>query len=176
MRKVMAVLAVVALVVLAVAALPGCGALTDRENAAAAKLEAEAALERARADAAAERAQAEADKMRAQTDALAERASVRQVERDAALTRWLTLLPVLALTFGVVLAGVVAVVAVTRWRPSRDVSPVVVTLLQAQERRLAELERGVWHSIAQRQRGQLPEGGNADKVLILDLPEDGDAV
>jgi hypothetical protein len=50
-----------------------------------------------------------------------------------------------------------------------------VALLERQDRRLAELERATWHSIAESQRRRLP-GGDADKVLILDLPEDGGAV
>ena len=174
MRKVLAVLALV-VVALAVVALSSCGALTDRENAAAARLEAEAALERARGDAAAERAQAEVEKVRAQTDALAERASVRQVERDATLERALVLLPVLALVLGAVAVGVVAVLALTRRGSVGGVDPVVVLLLERQERRLAELERAQWHSIAERQRGRLPMSDGAE-VLVRDLPEDGGAV
>jgi len=169
MRKALTVLVVVVALVVSVSS---CSALTDRESAAAVRLEAEAALERARADAAAERAQAEADKMRAETAAAAERSAVRRSEADAALTRWLVLLPVLALTFGVVLAGVVAVVALTRRGGSMAMDPVVVTLLQVQERRLAELERGVWHSIAQGQRGRLTRSVG-EEVLVVDIPEDG---
>ena len=176
MRKVLVVLVLVVLVLAVLAvALSGCGALADKADAEAERMRAEAGLERARGDAAAERAQAEVEKVRAQTDALAERASVRQVERDATLERALVLLPVLALVLGAVAVGVVAVLALTRRGSVGGVDPVVVLLLERQERRLNELERGVWHSIAQSQRARLPMSDGAE-VLVRDLPEDGGAV
>lgn len=170
MKKFLVVVALLAMAALAVVALPGCGALTDRERAAAARLEAEAGLARAEAQRERVAAEAVAEKMRAEVAAAAERSAVRQVERDAALERALVLLPVLALTFGVVLAGVAAVVALTR-RGGSVAGSDVVLLLERQERRLAELERAQWHSIAESQRRRLPVA-DADKVLVVDILEE----
>jgi preprotein translocase subunit SecF len=151
-----------------------------RERAAA---DAEAALERAQADraravaeaeaqrqrAAAEKAQAEADayqkRIQADTSAAAERTALRQSERDAAVTRWLTLLPVLALAFGLVAIGGLAVVVLAN-RRGQAVDPDVVFLLQRQDRRLQELERATWHTVAAEQRRQLSAGSGP--IIVYD--------
>jgi hypothetical protein len=49
--------------------------------------------------------------------------------------------------------------------------PILMFLLQRQDRRLQELERVAYHQIAMEQRRQLPSGGGE---IIVYRPEEGD--
>jgi len=185
-----------AILAAAVLVLPGCNALVDEQQAQAARLQAEAELARAEAArervaaeaeadrvkaqaeaeaqrqrAAAEKAQAEADayqkRIQADTSAAAERSALRQAERDAAHERILELLPFTLLIVGVVALGGLAVVALAgKFRRQPQLDPGVILLLQRQDRRLQELERATWHTIAAEQRRQL--GAGPGPVVVYD--------
>lgn len=142
-KTILAVTTVAAILIAATLTLPGCSALIDRENAAAAKLQAEASLERARADTA-----------KAEASAATERSAARIAESDASLTRWLTLLPALALTCGMVLAGLVAAIALGRQQPPPATDPTLVLLLHQHEHQLRQLEQATYHQIALQHRQQ----------------------
>lgn len=156
-KAILTVILSVAILAAAVLTLPGCGALANRESAAAERLRAEAALERARASAA-----------RAEADAMAERASARQFERDASHERTLEILPFVLLIAGLVTIGALAVVALGGGVQRRQVDPGVVFLLKQQDQRLQELERATWHAIATEQRRQLM-AGVGHQVIVDDV-------
>jgi len=145
---------VVAVVAGLVLALAGCA---SEDNAAA---------RRAAEEAARVRAEAEAYQVRAAADtaAAAERASVRQMERDASHERALEALPfVLVIGGGVlllVLAGLVFWDLRSRQVAAVPGDPVVLFYLERQERRLAELERAAWHAVATAQRSVVLEPGD----------------
>jgi len=144
MSKVLVLVAVAGLVLVLV--LAGC---VSEDNAAARR----AAEESARV-----RAEAEAYQVRAAADAAAasERASTRQMERDASHERALETLPfVLAIGGGVlllVLAGLVAWDLRSRQAPASTVDSGMLFYLERHERRLLELERAAWHAVATAQR------------------------
>jgi len=193
-KAILTVILAVAILAAAVLVLPGCGALANKDNAAANRLEAEAELaraeaarERAAAEAEAERvravadaeaqrqraiaekAQAEADayqkRLQADTSAEVQRSALRQTERSASHERTLELLPFVLLIVGVMAIGGLVVVALANGR-GQVVDPCVVFLLRQQDKRLAELERGVYHAIAESQRRQLTMG--AGQVIVYD--------
>jgi len=200
-KAMLTVLLMVTILAAAVWVLPGCNALADKDRAAAARLEAEvelaraeAARERAAAEAeadrvkaqaeaevqrqraAAEKAQAEADayqkRLQADTSAAAERSALRQAERDAAHERTLELLPFVLLIVGVVAVGGLAVALVANnLRRHEAPDPILMFLLQRQDRRLQELERVAYHQIAMEQRKQLSSGGGE---IIVYRPEERD--
>ena len=153
-KAILTVILSVAILAAAVLVLPGCSSLVDEQTAQAARLQAEAELERAKASAA-----------RAEVDAMAERSLIRQAERDAALQRSLTLLPFALLIVGLVALSGLAAAMLARRRPQID--PSVILLLQRQDRRLQELERSTWHAIAESQRGQLAAGAG-HQVIVYD--------
>jgi len=195
-KAIFAVILAAAILGAAALVLPGCNALANRDNVAANRLDAEAALERAQADRAraaaeaetamaravadaeaqraraqAEKAQAEADayqkRVQADTSAAAERSALRQLERDAAHERTLELLPFVLLIVGVVAVGALAVMAlVGKLQRKPEPDPILTFLLQQQNRRLQELERAAYHQIAMEQRRLL--GVGSGPIVVYD--------
>ena len=193
MKAVLVLILVAVILGIGAVALIGCQSEVAEQNAMANRLDAEAGLKRAEADrvsalaeaetqrqrALAEKAQAEAEayqrRAQADTSAAAERAAVRQVERDATYERTLGLLPFMLLIVGVIAIGALAVVALAgRLQRPVAVDPGLVFLLRQQDRRLAELERGIYHAISQSQRGQLSAG--VGPVIIYEADGPGVAV
>ncbi len=195
-KKVKAVLVLILVaVILGIGAvvLIGCQSEVAEQNAMANRLDAEAGLKRAEADrvsalaeaetqrqrALAEKAQAEAEayqrRAQADTSAAAERAAVRQVERDATYERTLGLLPFMLLIVGVIAIGALAVVALAgRLQRPVAVDPGLVFLLRQQDRRLLDLERATYHQIATEQRRQVAAGGGPPGIIYeADSPGPG---
>jgi hypothetical protein len=125
--------------------------------------------------AAAERVQAEAIayqlRQQADTEAAAERATVRQMERDAAHQRALDLLPyVLIIAGGLALAGLGLVL----WWDLRSMRPLapgdraLLLHLQRLELSQAERDRQLWRAIAALDRRTLPAARSGREVVIVD--------
>ena len=188
-KTILTVLLTAVILIAAVLPLASCATKPDpivaQQNAAAARLQAEAELARAEASRESAKAAAEADRtraiaektqveaeasqkrMQADTSAAAERAALRQTERDAAYERTLGLLPFVLLIAGLVAIGGLAVVALAgglRRQPAAD--PALMFLLQRQQEQLTALERAAYHQIATAQRQQLAAG--VGPVIIYD--------
>jgi flagellar biosynthesis GTPase FlhF len=150
-KAILTVLLTAVILAAVVLVLPGCNALANKDNAAAARLQAEAELARAeaaresaKAEAEADRikakAEAEAEKERAEADRLqteaeayqrrqeaamsaeAQRSAIRQAERDASYERTLGLLPFVVLIIGLVIIGGLAVLALAGRLQRRSVA------------------------------------------------------
>jgi hypothetical protein len=160
MRKAAVVTGVAVLLAVLVALLGACESpAAQRERAAAERIRAEAA--------------AESERIRAQTEAVAERAAIRQAERDAAHQRTLDVLPyVLAIGGGVLLAGAGLLVfwdlrrqAALVARPGSDVL-LLARELQRLELIQARRDRELWRALGRvAARGELPPGG---RVVIYE--------
>ena len=191
MKAVLVLILVAVILGIGAVVLIGCQSEVAEQNAMANRLDAEAGLKRAEADrvsalaeaetqrqrALAEKAQAEAEayqrRAQADTSAAAERAAVRQVERDATYERTLGLLPFMLLIVGVIAIGALAVVALAgRLQRPVAVDPGLVFLLRQQDRRLLDLERATYHQIATEQRRQVAAGGG-HQVIIYEADSPG---
>ena len=188
-KMILMVLLTAVILVAAVLVMSSCTTKPDpivaQQNAAAARLQAEAELARAEASRENAKAEAEADRtraiaektqveaeayqkrMQADTSAAAERAALRQTERDAAYERTLGLLPFVLLIAGLVAIGGLAVVVLAgRLQRPQAVDPALMFLLQRQQGQLNALERAAYHQIATTQRQQLAAG--VGPVIIYD--------
>ena len=174
MRLVMVTLIVLALAGL-VLVLVGCAA---EDRAAAERLAMEQGLARARAEEVRARGEAEALKeeaeaeayelrTRANSEAEAQRAVIRQAERDAAHERALETLPILAISGGGVVVLVVA--ALIFWdlrarRPATD--PALLIYLDRLRLDSVAGDRELWHAIGELDRRALPSGYSRGEVII----------
>jgi hypothetical protein len=129
------------------------------------------AAQRARAEAALTLAQAEAYQQRQQADtqAASERASLRQMERDAAHQRTLEMLPfVLLIGGGIFLAGLGGLIFWdSRSQPAPAADPRLLAYLEELQIQQAERDRLLWRALAGLHRQQsLPAGSS--EVAIYD--------
>ena len=156
--KVLALLALAVLVlVIGMVILSGC-ASADSE-----------AARRANAEAARVRAEAEAYQVRQQADAkaAAERANIRQMERDAAHQRTMETLPfVLAIVGGLVLAGLAGLMVWDLRRQATVTDPRLLVLLERLQLDQTERDRRIWQAIAHLNRRTLPDGDSTWEVVI----------
>jgi regulator of protease activity HflC (stomatin/prohibitin superfamily) len=157
MKRWIAGIVVLAALAAGVLALMSCA---SEDNAAARRANAEAALVRAQG-------QADADRERARADAEASRASVRQMEKDAAHQRTVELLPFVVIIVGGL--GVALVVFLVFWdlrsRPvaTGGADPALLLYLRRQELDQAQQ----WRALAHLAR----EVDNGREVIIY--PDDG---
>ena len=159
MRRLATVALVLLLVAVGILAIVSCESV---DNAAARRAAEEAAQLRAEAEAYQVRQQAD-------TEAAAERANVRQMERDAAHQRTLEMLPFVLAIGGGILVLVLAGLAFWDLRARRQTTPAAdpALLLYLERQRLDQAQ--LWRAIATLDRRSLVARGNdAREVVIYD--------
>ena len=162
---------VAVMLALAVVNMSGCKTWGAEQDAGTARLQAEATLVRAEADLLQVRSEAYQQQVQADVQAAAERANIRQMERDASHERTLELLPFTVLLVG--LMGVVCLVVwvlATGWRRA-TLDAAMVLLFGRQEKRLQEVERALYHMIAVSQRRALR--GEDEEIIVYKSPRGG---
>jgi hypothetical protein len=150
------VLALALLAVVGILVLAGC---VSADSEAARRANAEAALVRAEG-------QAYAERVRADAAAAAERANVRQMERDASHQRVMEVLPVLVILVGALLLAGLATAMFWDLRRQTSVSdPRLLVLLERLQLDQAERDRQLLGAIANLDRRTLPAGD--DRAVII---------
>lgn len=153
--------------------LAGCNSPVAQESPEAQRQRAEAERIRAETEQVKAEALAYQQQTQADTQAAGERASIRQIERDAAYQRTLGLLPyVLTILGGLLLAGLGGLIFWDLRRQSSQNEPGIAHLeyLLLQQ---AKDSRDLWRAIAKTQRLSLPASSQGREVVIYNLEEGG---